>query len=422
MVGKHKKKRRWTPTTLIVPGALGGVFLLLALTLSIVNAPASSQPNLPTAQATTQSLNGPATTTTGSCNGLAQLLNMCAGPNTCNMLAELLNTCAAPAPGDPSTTPAASCNELESALGLCGAPATTTTTTTSTPPTTTTTTSTPPTTTTTTTQPVSAGDCSGTSPPIAPPTGSWACTLDDEFNGTTLNSSIWQPQLTSNSGFQTGPLLSNVCYVNDPSTISVSGGYLNLSVEQVASNTCGTSYDGGMVTSYKLFSQEFGYFQVRAEMPPTAVPGLQETLWLYPENETLYGAWPNSGEIDYGEFYSEYPDADIPAVHYPGSQNDPNATTNGCTIAGDTTAGQFNVYGLSWTPTTITTYFNGVPCTTDTYGSYVSAPDTAPEPFNQPFFLAFTSAFGLNGDSFEPGTTPLPATTKIDYARVWQYG
>lgn len=36
--------------------------------------------------------------------------------------------------------------------------------------------------------------------------------------------------------------------------------------------------------------------------------------------------------------------------------------------------------------------------------------------------LAFTSAFGMDGsDTFEPGTTPLPDTMKIDWVRVWQY-
>jgi hypothetical protein len=70
---------------------------------------------------------------------------------------------------------------------------------------------------------------------------------------------------------------------------------------------------------------------------------------------------------------------------------------------------------------TITTYYNGVPYLTDDYGPYVTSPDTAPEPFNQPFFLAFTSAFSLDGsDTFEPGTTPLPDTMKIDCVRVWQ--
>ena len=53
---------------------------------------------------------------------------------------------------------------------------------------------------------------------------------------------------------------------------------------------------------------------------------------------------------------------------------------------------------------------------TDVYGPYVTSPDMAPEPFNQPFFLAFTQAFGMDSnDMFEPGVTPLPATMKIDW-------
>ncbi len=340
--------------------------------------------------------------------------------------------CTAVAP-DPAAAPADDCNALEQLLNLCAA-TTTTTTTTDPPPAPTSTLPTPTTTTTTATAPPpqTAHGCAGTSPPIAAPDGSWSCTLDDEFNGTSLDTSTWQPILTSTSGYQSGPFLSQVCYVDNPDTISESGGDLNLSVIAVSPPmTCSqpgglnlnTSYEGGMVASYQLFSQRYGYFQVRAEMPASSVPGLQETLWLYPENETLYGPWPESGEIDYAEFYSNYPDDDVPAVHYPGSANDPNATTaDGCATAESPTAGQFNTYALSWTPTTITTYFNGVPCTTDHYGSYVASPDTAPEPFNQPFFLAFTSAFGMTGsDTFEPGTTPLPATMKIDWVRVWQY-
>ncbi len=49
-------------------------------------------------------------------------------------------------------------------------------------------------------------------------------------------------------------------------------------------------------------------------------------------------------------------------------------------------------------------------------------PDTAPEPFTQPFFLAFTAAMGVDSNAFESGATPLPATTKIDWVWAWQYG
>jgi beta-glucanase (GH16 family) len=88
-----------------------------------------------------------------------------------------------------------------------------------------------------------------------------------------------------------------VCYVDNPQTISESGGTLNLSIVRTADTTCPgleenlgmTSYEGGDVSSYQLFSQKYGYFEARAEMPATSVQGLQETLWLYPEDEKLYG-------------------------------------------------------------------------------------------------------------------------------------
>jgi beta-glucanase (GH16 family) len=271
--------------------------------------------------------------------------------------------------------------------------------------------------------------CAGTTPPVAPPSGQWTCTFDDEFNGTALDTTLWQPTLSSTSSYRAGPMGTRVCYENDPRTLSESGGSLNLSVVAAAKSfTCkgikqsfNTRYIGGMVDSMGLFSQQYGYFQVRAKLPPQTVPGVQETLWLYPENETLYGPWPDSGEIDFGEFYSKYPNNDIPVVHFPGSKQDPNATNNYCTITGVSTAGQWNTYSVMWTPTTITTYFNGVTCFADNYWKYVTYPDKAPEPFTQPFFINLTQTLGIYPNTFHSWTTPLPATTNIDYVRVWQY-
>ncbi len=390
--------------------SLCGAALLLAGVVAVVGIASAGSPHPASPPAAKESLAVAATPAapTTDCNVLEQLLNMCATTTT--------TTTTPPAPTIPATT-----TSVPGAPSEPAEPSATGATTTTDP-------------TSTTTEPPSPGTeaCAGTAPPIAPPSGTWSCTFDDEFNGSSLDTSKWQPVLTSTSNYLSGPFLSQVCYVDNPSTISESGGYLDLSVVEVSPyTTCDqpggasldTSYEGGMIETYNLFSQKYGYFEVRAEMPSTSVPGLQETLWLYPENETLYGPWPNSGEIDYGEFYSSYPADDVPAVHYPGSSNDPDATaTNGCTLAGDTTAGQFNTYALSWTPTTLTTYYNGVPCLTDDYSPYVTYPDTAPEPFNQPFFLAFTSALGMDGDdTFQAGTTPLPDTMKIDWVRVWQY-
>ena len=251
--------------------------------------------------------------------------------------------------------------------------------------------------------------CQGTTPLGLP--GTWNCTFDDEFNGTTLNTGNWVPQVTASSGYVNG---ATACYEDNPDTISVSGGHLNLTALQVAPFTCPdgsnsftTTYEAGMVSTAGLFDQTYGAFEVSAKLPPSVVEGLQETMWLYPQNLT-YGAWPASGEIDFAEFYSEYPGLDVPDIHYSQSSTDPNVTSYGCLINQDS----FNTYGVDWTPSAITVLSNGQPCLVD-------HPSTGSEPFDQPFFIALTQALGVGTNAFTPGVTELPATTQIDWVRAW---
>jgi hypothetical protein len=43
----------------------------------------------------------------------------------------------------------------------------------------------------------------------------------------------------------------------------------------------------------------------------------------------------------------------------------------------------------------------------------------SPAPFDQPFFLSLTQALGV-GTNSPTASTPLPATTLVDYVRVWK--
>jgi beta-glucanase (GH16 family) len=267
----------------------------------------------------------------------------------------------------------------------------------------------------------SLGPCGGVA--IAKPGGGvWQCSFDDEFTGT-LNTRNWVVQQTATSGYTTGTGAGTVCYLNNPNNVSVSGGSLNLTVRKEPNafacpypgGSFMTQYTSGMVSSYGLFSQTYGLFEVSAKLPAATTKGLQETLWLWPSNAVKYGPWPGSGEIDFGEFYSQYPTLDVPYIHYNAARPDPNVTAYNCTIANEN---QFHTYGVEWTSSSITIIYDGKTCLVDKW--HPAAPLVAPQPFNQPFLIALTQALGIGTNALVPGVTPLPATTQIDWVRAWK--
>ena len=246
----------------------------------------------------------------------------------------------------------------------------------------------------------------------------WVCSFDDEFNGGSLDTSKWTALQTVQSGYTTGPAEALVCYTNSRNNVSVSGGYLNLTVrKEAAPFNCGgitTQYTGGTVNTYGHFSQTYGRFEVRAKFPASTIAGLQETLWLWPNNPTRYGPEPASGEIDFAEAFSQYPNMDMPYVHYTPAAYDPNVSNYTCALS---SALAFHTYTLVWTTTTLTVGYDGQTCLVDTWSP--AAPLTAPEPFDQPFFLVLTQALGIATNTYT-SATQLPATTQIDYARIWK--
>ncbi len=251
-------------------------------------------------------------------------------------------------------------------------------------------------------------------------TAYWRCTFSDDFNGTTLDSSKWVPQRTDYSGYTSGP---TACFVDSPNNISVSDGTLKLTArKEDAPFTCAdgtpasfrTQYTSGMVSTYGRFSQAYGRFEVRAKISSASVPGLHTAFWLWPDDTSKYGGWPQSGEIDFAELYSEYSDRAIPYIHYNPATPDPNVSAYNCVIGNPA---DFHTYAVEWTTTQIKVIYDGRTCLVDNWNP--AAPLSKPAPFDQPFMLALTQALGVASNQFDPATTPLPATTTVDYVRVW---
>ena len=295
-------------------------------------------------------------------------------------------------------------------------------------PTPTPTTSTPtptPTSSTPTPSPTSSGPAAPCGDPVAKAGGGdWTCTFDDEFNGTALDTSKFIPINSSASGANGG----GACFVDSPNNISEGNGVLTLTVrKEAAPFVCATpgggfstQYTSGEVATYTKFSQTYGRFAVRASFPASTVAGLQSALWLWPNNPLTYGAWPASGEIDIAEEYSLYADRAIPYIHYlydpytvSTLTNTNLATNNFCMI---TDVHAMHEYVVEWTPTTMTIIYDGQTCLVDNYSAYNL---TGSKPFDQPFFVALTQSLGAGGNAIT-ASTPLPASTQIDYVRVWK--
>jgi len=241
----------------------------------------------------------------------------------------------------------------------------------------------------------------------------WQCTFDDEFNGSNLNTRNWVVQ----TNFSTGDATAGyACYVNNPNNVAVSNGALHLTVRRIstpmdcASQPSPTNYTGGMVSTYHLFSQAYGRFEARVRVAATTQPGLQEAFWLWPDDRYTVLNWPTTGEIDVAETYSQYANLAVPYLHY--TYNDNGGPIPGVNTAWNCAAqrGVWNTYDLVWTPTSLTISINGTTCLVNT---------SADPAFTERYIVALTAGLG-RGTNALTSSTPIPATTDVDYVRVWK--
>jgi beta-glucanase (GH16 family) len=258
-----------------------------------------------------------------------------------------------------------------------------------------------------------AADCGTTT--FTKSTGDpWVCTFADNFSGTVLDATKWSPMLTSTTGVETPE-----CRVASSKNISVSSGVLRLTVRKESKKTTcthpngryTTQYTGGSVTTATKWEQTGGRFEIRAKFPSSKIRGLHSALWMWPRYPIYH---EHSGEIDIAEYRTGHPGYVVPYVHYSSDPDDPNRTNNWCKV---TKPENFHTYVLEWTIESIKISFDGKTCIDDAWAP--APPLTGRAPFNRPFYLILTQSLGVGQNAFQPGTTPLPATTQVDYVRVW---
>ena len=266
----------------------------------------------------------------------------------------------------------------------------------------------------------------------------WRCSLVEEFEGTTLDRTVWDVQTTTGSNFGVG----GECFVDDPDNVVVGEGTLKLVVRQEPAPVwCprptnpgfSTPVTAGSIITKPEHDQTYGRYELRARMPDTRISGLQFAFWLWPRDLTSYpiafgegdqDKWAN-GEIDVLEWYSQYPDHDVPYLHYAHTYvqnargkwvpNDPNVT-KACYVG---TMADWHTYTLEWTPTSIRMLFDGEVCIENT--RWTPRNTTMPGPFDRPFMVSLSNMLGALGTLNQAhAATPLPATAEIDYLKIWE--
>ncbi|MCU1491275.1 MAG: hypothetical protein JWM85_2680, partial [Acidimicrobiaceae bacterium] len=133
---------------------------------------------------------------------------------------------------------------------------------------------------------------SATAGPVGDP-GTWHSVLDQEFNGTSLDTSRWTSGWFG-SGI-TQPVNSEELECYSPTRVSVSGGSLRLSLIAQA-HTCGgvlRPYTSGIVTTDSKFSYTYGFAEARVYLPATG-SGTADWPAFWGDGQS----WPKDGEMD----------------------------------------------------------------------------------------------------------------------------
>ena len=242
-----------------------------------------------------------------------------------------------------------------------------------------------------------------------PAPGDWTQTLDEAFDGPTLDETRW-----------------SIYYPNywdkrahfSKENVLLGDGVLRLRFEKRRGHAEDdpekpeTDWATGFLTSIGKFRQRYGYFECRMKLP--TAPGLWPAFWMMPDRGADAGpgreSTSNGGmEFDILEFLTRYgPNRYNIASHWDdyGENHKSNGTER---VYAQPDADGFITAGLLWGPGKATWYANGEPVAEWEDARVASVPE----------YILFTAVSGGWGGNDLTGEG-LPDDFVLDYVRVWQ--
>lgn len=241
--------------------------------------------------------------------------------------------------------------------------------------------------------------------------GQWKVAMQDEFNGTSLNTNVWTPHRGLEPWTYGHPYNASLDdYAFDPSRVSVRDGNLRLSWDRTpitvnnssAPYTTTYPYTAGVAHTGKGFSFTHGFVEARIWIPET--PGLWPAFWMLPS--PVDKDWPP--EIDIAEWVPDDTPDGLYKPHFnyhwkDSAGRNQQANWKWYGEAGKSSAGSWHTYGLLWEKGRLQVFLDGKP------GPSYSGSEVT----DNPMYVVLSSGV-------RKGATPANGTMLVDYLRVWQ--
>lgn len=257
------------------------------------------------------------------------------------------------------------------------------------------------------------------SSPSTEPIKNYVLKFADEFDGNSLNRSVWNVETGTGSNYNLTDWGNGEAQYYIEDSLKVSNGTLKITAKR--EHYGNKEFTSGRIQTRDKVYYTYGYFESRIKMPVGV--GLWPAFWMLPNNDQIYHGWASSGEIDIMEVKGRFPYEAVTTLHF--GDNWPNNKYKGEThkIPNGGRIDDFHTYGAEWTSEYIAFYIDRqfvYRITNSTYYS-VAAPNNPSAPFDEDFYLLLNFAIGGNFDGYRmPENSFTSADMEVDYVRVWQ--
>ncbi len=263
----------------------------------------------------------------------------------------------------------------------------------------------------------------------APQSGKYRLVWSDEFDGSSLDTDKWSYELGNWKLDESGNYITNGWGNNEQEfytdrNTNVKDGVLTISArrESYTDEKQGSyDYTSSRLSTQHKFSVCGGRIEVRARCD--SGKSLWPAIWMLPE-DSAYGGWASSGEIDIMEGWGSTPEKICGTVHFGGVwPNNKYLTGEYSFPEGDSTE-NWHTYSIEWDKGEIRWYVDDSLYSTQT--DWYSEGFSYPAPFDQNFYIILNLAVGGHFDGVD-GIYADPATFAsgdknfdIDYVRVYE--